>query len=195
VICTSEFACYGKLPSVGDFISRNMDYSQAQIIDAWLEAGLSALIKTDENWLDFYLSAPVWCFNLPERVWGDGPINGLVMPSVDRVGRYFPFVVLLPSVSNSSSDKLMISLLYLSERLPQLLQGNILPDQILPFLNALYEEVNFYNPLGDDVFIEDSKEPCEWWFRHSSKKLGKLNYPLVPDDSLFVHLFGTKNEG
>lgn len=85
---------FGKLACLGDFGSRRLPPQLAQACDQWLShgvAGSQALLG--ERWLDTYLTAPVWRF-----AWGPGVINpqwwlGVLMPSVDRVGRYFPLLV------------------------------------------------------------------------------------------------------
>ncbi|HKL53102.1 MAG TPA: type VI secretion system-associated protein TagF, partial [Wenzhouxiangellaceae bacterium] len=87
--------CYGKIPTLGDFIHRGLSRRQIDVWDQWLQgcvaAGRDAL---GERWLDFYLEAPVWYFaaapgNLDQQTW-----MGVLIPSVDRVGRYFPFSIL-----------------------------------------------------------------------------------------------------
>ena len=45
------------------------------------------------RWLPAFLDAPVWRFALPPGACGDGAALGLLMPSVDRVGRYFPLTL------------------------------------------------------------------------------------------------------
>jgi type VI secretion system protein ImpM len=44
-------------------------------------------------WLDRYLTAPVWRFILTPGVLGARGWAGVLLPSVDRVGRYFPLTV------------------------------------------------------------------------------------------------------
>ena len=85
---------YGKLPAVGDFASRRLPPAVVARCDAWLSAGLSASQRTlGADWLDLYLTSPIWRF-----VWGPGTLDeagrmGVLMPSVDRVGRYFPLLL------------------------------------------------------------------------------------------------------
>ena len=43
-----------------------------------------------EVWLDAFLEAPVWRFVLPPGLCGARAAVGLMLPSVDKVGRYFP---------------------------------------------------------------------------------------------------------
>ncbi len=40
-----------------------------------------------------YLNAPIWRFVFGPNLCGSAPTLGVMMPSVDRVGRYFPFVI------------------------------------------------------------------------------------------------------
>jgi len=93
---------YGKLPVVGDFVRRDVD---ARIVDAWDE-WLQASIATSRDalgarWLELYLTAPMWRFCAPRGVLAELPVAGVMFPSVDRVGRYFPFTVfaLLPDTA------------------------------------------------------------------------------------------------
>src|SRR5262245_53972192 len=43
-----------------------------------------------EAWLPAFLEAPVWRFTLPAGMCGAQAVLGLMLPSVDRAGRYFP---------------------------------------------------------------------------------------------------------
>lgn len=90
-------ACFGKLPGSGDFLRRGLPQSVAEAWDRWLQQGLLAAREAlGEPWLDYYLVAPVWRFALGPGVLSDNAWLGLWLPSVDSVGRYFPFTVLAP---------------------------------------------------------------------------------------------------
>ena len=45
------------------------------------------------NWLEVYLTSPAWRFGCAAGVCGSAPLVGLMAPSVDRVGRYFPLTL------------------------------------------------------------------------------------------------------
>ncbi len=82
---------YGKLPSHGDFLRRRVSASFVDVWDAWLQQGLAASrTSLGERWLEVYLTSPVWRFVGAPGSCGPAPILGLMAPSVDRVGRYFP---------------------------------------------------------------------------------------------------------
>jgi type VI secretion system protein ImpM len=84
---------FGKLPGMGDFAHRRLPESFRGVWDAWLQRGLARLRDRHADWTSHYLEAPVWCFVLGPRVAGERGWIGVLMPSVDGVGRYFPFTV------------------------------------------------------------------------------------------------------
>lgn len=86
---------YGKLPGLGDFASRRLPPEWVARWDDWLATGLQALrTAAPDTWLQHYLAAPAWRLALlPGAVADDGLRVGVLVPSVDRVGRYFPLVV------------------------------------------------------------------------------------------------------
>lgn len=92
---------HGKLPSLGDFASRRLPHEFVEAWDGWLAAGLAALRGADSaGWLDGYLASPIWRFLLLPGALpgtsGQQGWTGVLMPSVDRAGRYFPFTVAWP---------------------------------------------------------------------------------------------------
>ena len=89
---------YGKLPALGDFASRRLPPLFVEPWDRWLSAGLAGWRDSDEAWLDAFLAAPTWRFALGAGVpFERSPgYAGVLMPSVDRVGRYFPLTVVRP---------------------------------------------------------------------------------------------------
>jgi type VI secretion system protein ImpM len=86
---------FGKLPSHGDFVARNLPPALRVGWEAWLDAGLERSRQTlGDKWLDIYLSSPVWHFAVASGCCGGQPFAGVMIPSVDRVGRYFPLSIL-----------------------------------------------------------------------------------------------------
>lgn len=89
---------YGKMPSNGDFVSRNLPRAFIDPWDQWLQECITASHQQlGDDWLNNYLTAPIWRFALSKEVCGDSPWIGLVMPSVDSAGRYFPLTVAAPA--------------------------------------------------------------------------------------------------
>lgn len=84
---------FGKLPGMGDFAHRRLPESFRSVWDPWLQRGLARLRDRHADWTSHYLEAPMWCFALGPQVAGEGAWIGVLMPSVDGVGRYFPFTL------------------------------------------------------------------------------------------------------
>jgi len=85
---------YGKIPSLGDFATRRLPVEFVKPWDAWLQDVLpAARAVLGEGWLDTYLTMPIWRFALLPGLAGPSGWAGVLMPSVDRVGRHFPLTV------------------------------------------------------------------------------------------------------
>jgi type VI secretion system protein ImpM len=87
---------FGKLPSHGDFIERRVGSAFRDLWDEWMQR---CIVESQQElagrWLDCYLTSPMWRFYLCDGVAGVGSYAGLLLPSVDRVGRYFPLTVVV----------------------------------------------------------------------------------------------------
>jgi type VI secretion system protein ImpM len=85
---------FGKLPSLGDFITRGLPASFTDPWHAWLVRGLAdARQILGDRFEPAYMSAPVWRFALPCGVAGPDAATGIFLPSVDAVGRLFPLTL------------------------------------------------------------------------------------------------------
>lgn len=95
---------YGKLPALGDFASRRLPSLFIEPWDRWLATGLSAWRASDPGWIEAFLAAPTWRFALGAGLpFDESPgYAGVLMPSVDRVGRYFPLTVVRPRATSEA---------------------------------------------------------------------------------------------
>jgi type VI secretion system protein ImpM len=93
---------YGKLPGMGDLDHRRLPDAFRKPWSRWLQAGLGRLRMRHEDWADRYLQAPRWCFVLGDNLIDGRCWVGVLMPSVDGAGRYFPFTVAAEFVSSRS---------------------------------------------------------------------------------------------
>ena len=84
---------FGKLPGLGDFAHRRLPEDFRERWDHWLQTGLLQLRRQHADWTAHYLQSPLWFFALAPQVAGARPWIGVLMPSVDGVGRYFPFTI------------------------------------------------------------------------------------------------------
>jgi type VI secretion system protein ImpM len=83
----------GKLPSRGDFVSAGLPPGFAEPWDAWLQSVVEGVdwagLATGGEKRDLR-------FALGPGVAGVGPLSGLLLPSVDAVGRWFPLTIVAP---------------------------------------------------------------------------------------------------
>jgi type VI secretion system protein ImpM len=88
---------YGKLSSLGDFATRRLPEDFRAACDPWLSHAMAgSRAQLGERWLDVYLTAPVLRFAWAPGVFDTRWWFGVMMPSCDNVGRYFPLLVAHP---------------------------------------------------------------------------------------------------
>lgn len=100
---SESIGIFGKLPAHGDFIERNLPRSFTTPLDDWLQRCLASSRELiGANWLDYYLTSPIWRFVLSPGTVDSNTWAGILLPSVDSVGRYFPltFAQQIPGNSN-----------------------------------------------------------------------------------------------
>ena len=91
------FGAFGKMPSVGDFFRLNAPAGFVTAWDGWIQrAMLGAQAALGADWDAHYMSAPIWRFALSPGLAGPQKVIGVLMPSVDRVGRRFPLTLMAP---------------------------------------------------------------------------------------------------
>lgn len=81
---------FGKLPSKRDFISYNVPRPFLTFWENWLQSAVAASrSQLGAAWQDVFLTAPIWRFWIGDSLCG-AAVAGAIMPSVDKIGRYFP---------------------------------------------------------------------------------------------------------
>ncbi len=84
---------FGKLPSKRDFVSYNMPRPFLDQWESWLQSAVAASKHAlGEKWQEVFLTAPIWRFWFGSQVFGQSAA-GVLMPSVDGIGRYFPLSI------------------------------------------------------------------------------------------------------
>ncbi|MCD9149643.1 type VI secretion system-associated protein TagF [Pseudophaeobacter sp. MA21411-1] len=85
------------MPAVGDFFRSNVPPGFVRVWDAWLQQVLlTAQTQYGDQFDPHYMSAPLWRFTLAAGAAGPSKVMGVLMPSVDRVGRRFPLTLVVP---------------------------------------------------------------------------------------------------
>lgn len=90
-----QFGAFGKMPSIGDFFHISPAGGFVQAWDPWVQqALLTGAQAFGTGWDAAYMSAPIWRFSLSAGLAGPAPVLGVLMPSIDRVGRRFPLTLM-----------------------------------------------------------------------------------------------------
>lgn len=85
---------FGKLPAKRDFVASGLPQGVLGPWETWLQRELAqSRVRLDRGWTSAFLKAPLWRFWAGPRVLSREVI-GVLMPSVDGVGRYFPLTLL-----------------------------------------------------------------------------------------------------
>jgi len=107
---TLQTGYYGKFPGRGDFVSSHLSREFIEPWDMWLQSAIAASRnRLLDKWLETYLTSPIWCFYLSSGVCSRQTWAGVMMPSVDKVGRYFPLTMVCPVPVRSNPFTLMVN--------------------------------------------------------------------------------------
>lgn len=159
---------FGKLPALGDFVRRELPQAFVDPWDEWLQRSI-AESKTElgESWLPTYLNSPVWRFVLLPGVCGEAGWAGILMPSVDKVGRYFPLTIAAALGENvqpfqivddavdwfDAAESLALTVLH---------EDKVEPDQLALSIAALDNDM-----IGKDRRQQPAVQGGEWGLRLS----------------------------
>lgn len=100
----AAFGAFGKMPSLGDFFRSDIAASFVEPWDLWLQEGLlAASTALGDRWEACYMSAPIWQFTLSPGLAGPAAATGVLMASVDRVGRKFPLTLAAPIAGQNAA--------------------------------------------------------------------------------------------
>lgn len=209
---------YGKLPGHGDFIQRQLPNSFVTPWDEWLQRavhGSQELLR--DHWLDYYLTSPIWRFALSPGVLDKHAWAGVLVPSVDSVGRYFPltFAAISAELKNPFAIQERAESWYRKlsalavEGLEKCLQVDHLFERIakLPLLeeaapvNALGEGVimamseigisQSFSQILECLYLQQHQSFSLWWSAGSQYlRPTTLLSPGLPDPNLYCSMLG-----
>jgi type VI secretion system protein ImpM len=187
---------FGKLPSLGDFASRRLPPAFVQAWDRWLQRGLAAA-RTDlgeARWLDSYLVAPVLRFWLAPGVLGEQGWTGLMMPSIDRVGRHFPLTIAQPVESLAAALAARDWVTALDHAARRVLDTAFTVDDFEDALAALTREDN---PPADaaaaalaEYLLDSDTVLSVWWCGDAQEGTAFRRFGALPPEGAFAALLG-----
>lgn len=139
---TVSCGAYGKMPGAGDFLRIGLPPTFVDPWDAWIQSlMLSGQQAFGGQWDALYMTTPIWRFTLASGLAGPAAMVGVVMPSVDRVGRRFPLTLVRPLGAGQSAGAAHFANTAYFERLETVVLGalddDMTPDRLRDNLAAL----------------------------------------------------------
>mgnify|MGYP001819816455 CR=1 FL=1 len=212
----SEIGCFGKVPAHGDFVWQGLPARFVTPWDNWLQQTLVDLKESrPEDWLDAYLHGPIWRFLLRDDALGPETWSGIILPSVDIVGRYFPFTlaVSLPRYAPLvSTQRALDAWLTAAEEVAlEALSGSLSVEAVLdrvreeplPEISERDEETDapataiwggeciagtrWEDQLLDDLIGHSFHSPCHWSYLNAGD--GSCHFTLTNGFAGFDRLF------
>lgn len=176
---------YGKLPARGDFVRAGLPREFIDPWDAWLQEVLvGSRSLMGETWLPAFLEAPVWRFSLPAGMCSQWAAIGLMLPSVDRAGRYFPlmFAALRSQRIDAAGGEPWLGVCEAAGRAA--LEQDKTPDDVAAMIGE--------PDLRVDV---NGAAEAEWW-TEGSVRVGPSRMLLrcMPDSATYAAMLGAGNE-
>lgn len=180
---------FGKLPGSGDFAQRRLDSTFTEPWDGWLHEGMAQLRERHADWLTHYLQAPVWQFMLGQKLIAGRAWLGVLVPSVDAVGRYFPLTVVTPVEVGCSSEWAAWWWQRVGDTLLAALENE---DDVVRF-DARLVQALAEGPAAETVWPEVPPAPAPeesvWWPMAFDAAPRALRVPDLPGAARFVDMF------
>jgi type VI secretion system protein ImpM len=179
---------FGKVPTQGDFVSNGLKRGLADGLDRWLrEAMQHSQRRLGRDWLDAFLVAPVWRMALTSGTLGPDPVIGLMMPSVDRIGRYFPLVIAAPLTGLAPDIYDMFDLTDWYEAAEALALSTLNPGFSLSAFDEAVANMQLHIPPQLWSRSANGKSYSFWWSGSAPEEL--LQYEGMPDPEDFHRAF------
>jgi type VI secretion system protein ImpM len=154
---------FGKIPALGDFASRRLPQEFIAVWDFWLQHGMAASrASLGDRWLEYYLTSPIWYFDLFPGIIGSQAWTGLLMPSVDKVGRHFPLTIAAPLDPTEGSIVAMFERQDWYARLGQIALGTLSVDYPVERLEADLD-ANPFPVIRLDGCSAAARNLADWW--------------------------------
>ena len=214
----NEIGCFGKVPAHGDFVWQALPARFVTPWDKWLQSELMTLREhRPDDWLQAYLRSPIWRFLIQDEALGSSTWCGIITPSVDVVGRYFPFTIAtaLPrGTSVVASPRVLSPWLHHAEEAALLaLTASLSVEEVLTRVRALplpqvqehareqqapsehpwsgqaSVDESWSEHLLDQIVYKSFKAPCYW--STIDAESGAVRYLLTEGFSEFSELFAT----
>lgn len=110
-----NIGCFGKLPIYADFIKLRSENKELSLFDKWIQEGIHfAKTKLEQNFKEHYRRSLYYNFIFQPKN-SDKSIVGTLFPGMDESGRFFPFVIFIPTDRYQINSRLGIFISYLHD--------------------------------------------------------------------------------
>jgi type VI secretion system protein ImpM len=170
----------GKVPARGDFLRAGLPRDFTDPWDDWQSAVIAgSRTLMGETWLEAFLEAPVWRFVLPAGLCGPRAAIGLMLPSVDKVGRYFPLTFAALTADGMPDPALWSAWLDAAENLGRLaLDEDAPPERLMP-------------PPCPEASTTAAGTASAWWTDGGPRvEATSLSLPALPGPEHFASMLG-----
>jgi len=172
---------YGKVPVLGDFISRRLPADFIQVWDGWLQRSLlSSRQHLGDSWLSIYLTSPIWRFILSPGICGQSGWMGVLMPSVDRVGRYFPLTLATAINQQNGLARLFLSAAEWFDKLEHLALSSLEDGFNLDTFDAQLQQ-DVFSAQQDIDFLMTAENDCAKVQNPLAMHVEMHNLALMPE--------------
>ncbi len=188
ITSVSQFGFFGKIPSVGDFVSRGLDAVTVGRLDLWLSELLAGCEEQYPGLLSRWDTLPVVHLVLSGGVLSEHVHAGVLGPSQDSVGRIFPLIILYRL--DCSQDKAVLlnhshawysdmeDLIYISRN------QAVEPDRLFQIIGRIQPELDEPATMGDEAPEAMNREPTVenarsfWWTASAPTLLSPVSAAL-----------------
>jgi type VI secretion system ImpM family protein len=171
---------YGKLPSNGDFLSRNLSHEITLSIDEWFQISMTQLRHRLPDWSYFFNSSPSWFFLIPCNFFSSKAYAGYITPSIDRVGRCFPLIVIKEIHKDAILNIDSLQHWYLSTEtiVQNCLRNNVSADELMVSLDKIEIRPNSFEKEARDHALKPQNDILDVLFANISQPAAQIDsYP------------------
>lgn len=193
---------YGKVPCAGDFVTRSLPAAFVSPWDAWLQqALLASRARLGDQWTELYLKSPIWRFALQPQTCGPQAWAGVLMPSVDRAGRYFPLTMAAPIPATASTLLTVTSAEFWFTYLERIALWALEPEATVEAVESHLTQQPLEPVPAGDLARDDwnvALQLARWWQQPgralSLQMPGSQTLPAIAEFAA-VHLMETQGHG
>jgi type VI secretion system protein ImpM len=184
----ADIGFYGKVRTHGDFVGRGLPQAFVECWDEWLQRGmLAARERLGDAWLESYLVMPLWCFALEGGVVDEHGYAGVMVPGLDAVGRYFPFVIASRIAPDAAAQWRLGGGEWYRE-VARLALSTLDDDFSLSGLEARIKSVHDGWAAASRIDVRSDSE-SDWWTLPDDPAMPPVRSGIL-DSTLFVKLLG-----